>query len=90
MVANSVLHADAPDGAPIDVCAGHADGLIWFEVADAGRRTAVTRRAPDPRGGMGLNMVQSVASDWGVSYGDGTTVWFELALPGSAPRRRPL
>ena len=43
-VANSVLHADAPDGAPIDVSAGRADGLIWFEVGDAGRRTA--RDAP--------------------------------------------
>ena len=78
LVANSVRHADVPDGTPIDVSAGSTDALIWFQVADAGRSRSVQRRAPRPGGGMGLNLLNNVASRWGVAYNGGTSVWFEL------------
>lgn len=84
LVANSVRHADVPDGTPIDVTAGTTDALIWFQVADAGRTRSVQRRAPRPGGGMGLNLLNNVASRWGVGYDGGTSVWFELALPSRA------
>lgn len=84
LVANSVRHADVPAGTPIDVSAGTTDALIWFEVADAGRTRSVQRRAPRPGGGMGLNLLHNVATQWGVAYDRGTTVWFELALPSRA------
>ena len=36
--------------------------------------------APDPgRGGLGLHLVDTLASRWGVDREDGTRVWFELA-----------
>jgi serine/threonine-protein kinase RsbW len=84
LVANCVRHADVPDGAPIDVTAGTTDALIWFQVADAGRSRSVQRRAPRPGGGMGLNLLNNVASRWGVAYDGGTSVWFELSLPSRA------
>jgi anti-sigma regulatory factor (Ser/Thr protein kinase) len=84
LVANSVVHAGVPDGAPINVSAGSVDAVLWFEVADAGRSRSVARRAPRPGGGMGLNLVDNVAARWGVAYDGGTTVWFELELPARA------
>ena len=78
LVANSVVHSGAAAGAPIIISAGSAHGLIWFEVADTGRAGSVARRASKGDGGMGLNLVDVVASQWGVSYGAGTKVWFEL------------
>lgn len=80
LVANSVQHAGIAADAPITIRSGWTDALLWFEVADAGRDQSVTRRPPVPRNGMGLNMVDTAASRWGSSEGQGTRVWFELAL----------
>ena len=80
LVSNSVQHAGVSADDPITISSGWTDALLWFEVADAGRDQSVTRRAPLPRNGMGLNMVDTAASRWGSTDGDGTTVWFELAL----------
>lgn len=80
LVANSVQHAGPADGAPITVSVGTMDGVVWFDVADPGGRGRVTRRAPQATGGMGLNIVDAAALRWGASGGDGTHVWFELAL----------
>jgi anti-sigma regulatory factor (Ser/Thr protein kinase) len=81
LVTNSVRHADTADGTPITVTAGTSDGAVWFAVADAGEPGSVSRRPPEGKGGMGLNIVHTAASRWGTSDGDGTHVWFELALP---------
>ncbi len=80
LVANSVQHAGVAADDPITISSGWTDALLWFEIADAGRNQSVTRRAPVPLNGMGLNMVDTAASRWGSTDGDGTTVWFELAL----------
>ena len=79
LVANSVQHADIAVGDPITISAGRTDATLWFEVADAGRGP-VARRTAQPGNGMGLNMVEAAASRWGTSRGEGTRVWFELAL----------
>ena len=79
LVTNSVRHGGA-GGAPIVVSAGTSDRAAWFDVADAGDRSRVSLRPPTGAGGMGLNIVHEVASQWGTSDGDGTHVWFELAL----------
>jgi anti-sigma regulatory factor (Ser/Thr protein kinase) len=81
LVTNSVRHAAAAAGTPIIVTAGTSDGAVWFDVADAGERGGVARRPPQGTGGMGLNIVHTGATRWGTSDGDGTHVWFELALP---------
>jgi anti-sigma regulatory factor (Ser/Thr protein kinase) len=80
LVSNSVQHAGTAADAPITITSGLTDALLWFEVTDAGRDRTVTRRAPLPLNGMGLNMVDTAASRWGSTDGDGTRVWFELAL----------
>jgi anti-sigma regulatory factor (Ser/Thr protein kinase) len=80
LVTNSVRHAGASGGAPITVSAGASDGAVWFDVADAGERGGVTRRPAQPTGGMGLNIVHAIASQWGTSHGDGTHVWFKLPV----------
>ena len=82
LVANSVVHAGAPPGSLIGVRSGSTDTVVWFEVRDAGRTGSVARREPQPSSGLGLNYLDAAASRWGVSYGDGTTVWFELAVDG--------
>jgi len=80
LVANSVQHAGPADGTPITVSAGTMEGVVWFDVADPGGRGRVIRRPPEATGGMGLNIVDAAAFRWGASGGDGTHVWFELAL----------
>jgi anti-sigma regulatory factor (Ser/Thr protein kinase) len=80
VVTNSVEHAGAPVDSLITLSAGRTDGVIWFEVADAGREGAPTRRPPRANRGMGLNIVDAVAVQWGTAHGDGTQVWFELAM----------
>ena len=88
LVANSVQHAEQADGTPITVSAGTGNGVVWFNVANSGGRGSVTRRPPQPDGGMGLNIVDAAASRWGTSRGDGTHVWFEFPLaPPHAPSR---
>ena len=81
LVTNSVRHAGAAASAPIVVTAGTSDGAVWFDVADAGEPGSVSRRPPEGKGGMGLNIVHAAATQWGTSDGDGRHVWFELALP---------
>jgi anti-sigma regulatory factor (Ser/Thr protein kinase) len=89
LVTNSVRHAGAPGSTPITVSAGSSDGAVWFDVADAGERGSVTRRPAQPTGGMGLNIVHAIASQWGTSHGDGTHVWFELPVrPPHVPALR--
>ena len=85
LVSNSFQHGAPADGAPITLTAGTRDGAVWFSVTDAGGRGRVKRRPAKPKGGMGLNIVDAAASRWGSSDGDGTHVWFELALTGSPP-----
>jgi anti-sigma regulatory factor (Ser/Thr protein kinase) len=81
LVTNSLVHADAPAGARVRIEVRLTAEKLRLAVGDRGDRGAVVRRPPDPdRGsGFGLNLVNSIATDWGVSHADGTTVWCELA-----------
>jgi anti-sigma regulatory factor (Ser/Thr protein kinase) len=81
LVTNSVRHARAAAGAPIIVTAGTSDGTVWFDVADGGEPGRVSRRPSEGKGGMGLNILHTVATRWGTSDGDGAHVWFEIAVP---------
>jgi anti-sigma regulatory factor (Ser/Thr protein kinase) len=93
LVTNSTRHASAPDGATIRVRGTLGDRLLRVQVLDRGQQGAVAGR--DPRGvelgGYGLQLVASLASDWGVRRGLGTEVWFELATAatnGNPARQR--
>jgi anti-sigma regulatory factor (Ser/Thr protein kinase) len=81
LASNAIRHADAPDGEPIEVTVDLGDPRsIKVTVRDRG-----TGFDPDdlpPRsddGGWGLDLLRSLASDWGITRdGSGTEVWFEL------------
>lgn len=85
LVTNSVQHADQPPGAPLHLRAAAVNGVLRVEVADHGHGP-VRRRAPSHlAGGFGLDLVERLATRWGVNHDDGTRVWIELAVhPASA------
>ena len=85
LVSNSTRHAGAPSGAAIRVRLTLQDRVVHVRVLDRGRQGAVAARDPDDdgRGGYGLQLVASLAADWGVRRGLGTEVWFELATTGT-------
>jgi anti-sigma regulatory factor (Ser/Thr protein kinase) len=80
LVTNGVRHG-SQRGA-VEVAVALNDEKVRVEVSDAGRGFDPPD-APMPRrdgtGGWGLQLVDRVASTWGVNVNDGTCVWFELA-----------
>jgi anti-sigma regulatory factor (Ser/Thr protein kinase) len=80
LVTNSVRHAGLPVSATVHISAQLVDGVLRLEVADPGTAGAVARRAAggDRAGGFGLNIVDMLASRWGIQRDDGTLVWAEL------------
>jgi anti-sigma regulatory factor (Ser/Thr protein kinase) len=86
LVTNAFLHVDRPTGAPVRVRSGAENGSLWVEVGNRGSAGAVERREPstDGSGGFGLQLVELLAADWGVTHVDGTEVWFTLAARDGA------
>ena len=79
LVTNAVKYGP-PDGS-ITVRTHAASGVLAVSVSDESHRRPVVRNpAPSEVGGRGLQMVESLASDWGVRLhqGDGKSVWFRL------------
>jgi len=80
LVTNCLQHGQMAAEAPVRVSAYVADGVLRLEVENPGRHGSVKRRTPDPYGGgYGLNLLELLATRWGVKRVDGTQVWFELA-----------
>ena len=80
LVTNGVRHGSARG--PVTVSVAAHDHCVRVEVSDCGRGFSPPE-APMPRadgsGGWGLQLVDRVASRWGVKVADKTCVWFELA-----------
>ena len=76
LVTNSVKYGP---GGPIVVSVKRgADGAVSGEVLDGGRAGVRMRRSPNPGGGgLGLQIVDAVASAWGVRPRS-TRVWFRI------------
>jgi anti-sigma regulatory factor (Ser/Thr protein kinase) len=81
LVTNSVRHAAQLPGAPVHIRADAADGVVRVEVHDQGHGPVFRHGANDHPGGYGLDLVERIATRWGVSREHGTRVWFELAAP---------
>ena len=84
LVANSVRHAGLHSADVVRVRATAHDEVLHLEVEDAGRGLP-QRRRPDPGGGgLGLNLVDKLAVDWGVKHNGHTTVWADLPFDAAA------
>ena len=84
LVANGVRHGGAHDGAELHVAsrAVRPRSTSRSTTPVTGRRPSACAR-PDLMGGggLGLHIVERVASRWGVREGRRTAVWFELDCP---------
>jgi serine/threonine-protein kinase RsbW len=79
LLANCVRHAGLSGRDVLRVRAAPLGERLHLEVEDGGRNGAPRRRVPDAIvGGIGLNLVDSLAVDWGVRRNDHTTGWAEL------------
>lgn len=83
LVANGVRHGGAGSDAALRlVLEGRPQGHLRVEVANPGPAGEVAKRPPDllGGGGLGLHIVERVASRWGVRNEPRTAVWFEVDL----------
>jgi anti-sigma regulatory factor (Ser/Thr protein kinase) len=85
----------APSGignGTLEIAYAIADGRLRVEVSDDGGPARLRRRIHDvhAESSRGLQLVQTLASRWGVREGTGgRTIWFELDLRAAGERRRP-
>lgn len=80
LVTNGVRHGS--ERGPVEVAVAVHDDTVRVEVSDSGRGfnpPAAPMPHSDGSGGWGLQLVDRVASTWGVEVDGGTCVWFELA-----------
>jgi anti-sigma regulatory factor (Ser/Thr protein kinase) len=87
LVANGVRHGGADERAELHLRFEGRPPALRVEVANPDHTpAAVEMRRPDMRGGggLGLHIVERVASRWGVRDDPRTAVWFELNCESEA------
>jgi anti-sigma regulatory factor (Ser/Thr protein kinase) len=87
LVANGVRHGGAHEGTELHVVLEVRPQVLHVEVVNPdGKPVQVGPRTPDLAGGggLGLHIVDRLASRWGVREGRRTAVWFELDCPPDA------
>ena len=85
LVTNSLGHADLAAGAPLRLAVQLSGGALRVELRDPGSTGAIAPAEPDRahRGGYGLQLVDMIATRWGVNRAGGTHVWFEVDAAGA-------
>ena len=82
LVTNSVQHGS---GDHVVVLLDHEhSGVLRCEVIDQGSGFVPRARPDQPVGGWGLELVEQIASSWGVREGS-THVWFAIDASDSRP-----
>jgi two-component sensor histidine kinase len=82
LVTNSILHGVAEGDGWIDVIIERRAQCVRIEVLDcasSGRRPVLRPVDPSSTSGWGLQLVDRLATVWGVETGTGTRVWCEIA-----------
>lgn len=79
LVTNAVMHGRGA----IELSAALDEDRLFVEVTDHGEgfERSMRKRDFDAVGGNGLNIVDALASRWGIHEGS-SHVWFELERPG--------
>lgn len=80
LVANGVRHGGAGAESELHLSLASRPPALHVEVVNPDHRGAIGPRAPDLErgGGLGLHIVDRLASRWGVRHEPHTAVWFEL------------
>ena len=83
LVTNAVVHGDAGRGEPLSVTLRRNGKCVAGRVCSRGREF---EWIGDPKdllipGGLGLLLVDSMSSDWGIEQNECSCVWFECPDP---------
>jgi len=92
LLSNAIRHARPLPGANIQVAWAYGDDAIEVAVSDGGAATspARTHASVSAIGGRGLDIVEYVASRWGIRSDDsGQTVWAVLAAHAAGRQPQP-
>jgi len=86
LVTNAIRHGAGGDGW-VRLIVRELDRMLRIEVTDSGELDgvpAIQPPTPGRVGGWGLQVVDSVATRWGVTNEAGRTVWCELAIDATS------
>ena len=86
LVTKAVRHAPQGPGADVRLTVTVTQDVVRVEVVDPGGGLAPGAPAagPEPAGGWGLFLVETLADRWGGDGATGRRVWFELDGAGGA------
>jgi anti-sigma regulatory factor (Ser/Thr protein kinase) len=85
LVTNAVLYSGCNEEDEIELRLERTDGHLRLSVLDPGRSTQSARVAVDEQrasGGLGLFVVEQLASRWGADRSERYRVWAEVPLRG--------
>jgi anti-sigma regulatory factor (Ser/Thr protein kinase) len=85
LITNSLRHPEISDADLLRLAVQLKEGALRIEVRDPGTTGVVAPREPDRErgGGFGLQLVDMIATRWGVNRTGGTHVWFEVDAMGA-------
>jgi anti-sigma regulatory factor (Ser/Thr protein kinase) len=85
LVTNSLRHPEIPRDASLRLAVQLREGALRVEVRDPGTSGVVAPREADREygGGFGLQLVDKIATRWGINRTGGTQVWFEVDAAGA-------